>query len=318
MSDRDRVRATATRLRELLTDHAPYRRRWERSLKSHRHKGREINQAMVCQTLAEYQRDKGEESERDLELPRRLKDKVSRALAGHVLGSSVLRLFTDAFEMSQLHRAELWALFSGGDPARLVVLSTEQGVPEKPAAPLSYQTINLHEFHTVGADGLPAAHRTVHVVRALGPLRGYAYRFDTSAATVEVLRGGTAGPVYRTAEPDVYAVDIVFHHPLEPGQTTSFEYRTLFDYSAPPPAEFRRACRNPVENVSLDVQFHPDLLPEAVWWSIWDGLDGPITEQMPEPLKQGGSVHRYVDAFEGVAGFHWTFGDRAPSRPRRR
>ncbi|WP_410566122.1 hypothetical protein [Amycolatopsis sp. cmx-4-61] len=46
-----------------------------------------------------------------------------------------------------------------------------------------------------GADGLPVHHRTRHVVvRAIDELRCCCYRFDTDAASVEVVRGGTAGP----------------------------------------------------------------------------------------------------------------------------
>jgi hypothetical protein len=317
VSDRGRVQATAARLRELLTDHDPYRRRWEQSPQLHQHKGREINQSMVCQVLAAYLWQAGE-AEHDLDLPRRLKDKVSRALAGSVLSNSTLDLFVEAFAMSQLHRAELWALLSGGDPARVVVVPLEEAMPTRLVDSSRYQTISLHEFHTVGADGLPAAHRTLHVIRALERVCGYTYRFDTSAAVVEVLRGGTAGPVYRTAEPDIHAVDIVFHRPLDAGETTSFEYRTLFHYATAPPTEFRRACHRPVANVELHVQFDPDLLPEAVWWTSWDRLDGPVAYEKLMESGPDGSVHQYVDAFEGIAGFHWSFGDRDPRRTTRR
>jgi hypothetical protein len=155
VSDSDRVHATAARLRALLTDHEPYRRRREQSPQPHQHKGRGINQAMVCQVLAAHLWQAGE-AEHDLDLPRRLKDKVSRALAGGVLSNSTLTLFVEAFAMSQLHRAELWALLSGGDPARVVVVPLEETVPTRLVDPSRYQTISLHEFHTVGADGLTA------------------------------------------------------------------------------------------------------------------------------------------------------------------
>jgi len=104
-----------------------------------------------------------------------------------VLSNSTLNLFVEAFAMSQMHRAELWALLSGGDPARVVVMPPEETMPEGPVDSLRYQTISLHEFHTIGADGLPAAHRTLHVIRALERLCGYTYR-----TTERKLDSGTA------------------------------------------------------------------------------------------------------------------------------
>jgi hypothetical protein len=133
-------------------------------------------------------------------------------------------------------------------------------------------------------------------------VRGYTYRFDTSAAVVEVLRGGTAGPVHRTAEPGIHAINIVFHRPLEAGETTSFEYRTLFHYATPPATEFRRACHRPVANVELHVQFDPDLPPEAVWWASWDRLDRPVAYEKLVELGPDGSVHQHVDASRASLG----------------
>lgn len=316
MADRDQVQAASRRLRELLTDYEPYRRVWEQAAQAHQHHGREITQAMVCDVLAKHLWQSGD-AERDVDLPRRLKDRVSRALSGSALSNETLSWFIDAFDMNDLHRAELWAMLSGGDPARVVVVPPEDAMPEAEASCPRYQTISLHEFHTVGADGLPLAHRTLHVIRALEDVHSYSYRFDTDAAVVEVLRGGTASPVHRTAEPGIYAVDIVLNRPLMAGETASFEYRTVLNYSTPPPTEFRRACLRPVSNVEMHVEFDPDLLPDAVWWATWDQLNGRVTCEKTVDLEPDGSAHQYVDAFHGIAGFHWSFGDRDPVRPGR-
>jgi hypothetical protein len=181
-------------------------------------------------------------------------------------------------------------------------------LPERPVSPVRYQTISLHEFHTVGADGLPVRHRTLHLIRALETLQHYSYRCDTDAAVVEVVRGGVAGPMYRTTEKGIYAVDITLNRPLGPGETASFEYRTLLSYTTPPPREFRRASRRPVENVELHVQFDPCLLPTTIWWAVWDDLDHPHPsfEQQVE-LEPDGSVHTYLDVLQGIAGYHWDF-----------
>jgi hypothetical protein len=263
---------------------------------------------MVCQVIAEHLWDTSEVSEQDTELPRRLKDTVSRALADHVLSPRTLGWFIGAFRMSDLHATELWALRSGGDPARVVVVPPEGAVRDGEVSQLRYQTILLHEFHTVGADGLPVQHRTVHMIRALETLQTYSYRFDTDAAVVEVLRGGVAGPVHSTPENGIYAVDITLHRPLEAGETASFEYCTLLNYATPPPREFRRACRRPVANVELHVQFDPCLLPNAIWWARWTDLNDsqPSTEE-PVQLEPDGSVHKYIESFEGIAGYRWDF-----------
>ncbi|AGL15414.1 hypothetical protein [Actinoplanes sp. N902-109] len=308
MQDQEAVRQTADRLRELLTEHLPYRDRWATSPGNHVDQGREISQARVADVIAHHLWDTGEVDDRDTELPRRLKDTVSRALAGTFLSHRTLGRFIGAFAMSDLHRSQLWALRSGGDPARVVVVPPPDALPEGESSALRYQTISLHEFHTVGPDGLPVEHRTVHVIRALELVRAYSYRFDTDAAAVEVIRGGTAGPVSRTSEPKVFAVEIVLNRPVQAGETASFEYRTVLNYASPPAREFRRACRRPVANVEMHVQFDEVMLPGAVWWAAWAGLDDPApTDEEPVALEPDGSVHKYVESFEGIAGFRWEF-----------
>lgn len=136
---------------------------------------------MVCDVLAKHLWQTGDADE-DADLPRRLKDRVSRALSGSALSNETLSWFIGAFDMNDLHRAELWALLSGGDPARVVVVSREDAMPEAHASRPHYQTISLHEFHTVGIDGLPVTHRALHVIRALEDVHSYSYRSDTDAA----------------------------------------------------------------------------------------------------------------------------------------
>ena len=58
----------------------------------------------------------------------------------------------------------------------------------------------------------------------------------------------------------------------------------------------------------MRVQFHPDKLPAAIWWSVWDGVDGEAVENelvTPDPQF---SVHRYLRFLERtVVGFHWSW-----------
>ncbi|SEB45720.1 hypothetical protein SAMN04489727_1905 [Amycolatopsis tolypomycina] len=248
---------------------------------------------------------------------RGLKDIISRALTGKVLSNRTLRWFTDAFDMSEADIDALRALRAGNHPARVQIVRPAQITTETPGSRARYQTVSLHEFHVVGPDGLPAWHRTFHVVRAIDELRSYRYRFDTSAASVDVVRGGTAGPLSRTGDDGIYAVDINFHEPVAPGATESFEYRTVLHYTEAPPPEFRRAAVNPIENVTIDVQFDAELLPTRVWWAEWDDLHAsrPV-HQEPVTLRQDGCVHRHVDDLQGIVGFRWEFPAGRIRRPR--
>ncbi len=259
--------------------------------------------------LATHLWDTGQVPETDQVLPRRLKDLVSRALSGRVLSARTLLLFADAFEMTPEHSAELHALRAGRPHAGTEGASTHSArdQPRSGIAGQDFHTVALHELHTVGPAGLPVEHRTMHLIRAIEDVDRYRYMFDTDAVTVEVLRGGRAGPVYQVD--GMFAVDIEFDRPLSPGETGSFEYVTRFDYRSPPEPVFRRGARVRVENVELHVQFHPHKLPDQVWWITWADPYGsePSLEELVQ-LEPEGSVHRFLPVIErGAAGFRWHF-----------
>ena len=55
-------------------------------------------------------------------------------------------------------------------------------------------------------------------------------------------------------------------------------------------------------------EFHPDRLPDTVWWAVWDGLEGEIAEQERVTLDIQHSAHRYLRSLEkAVVGFHWSW-----------
>lgn len=169
-----------------------------------------------------------------------------------------------------------------------------------------YRTVSLHEFHRVGADGLPVEHRTIHVVEALSDgLTRYPYRFDTNAIAVEVVHGGKTSPLYRFNE-TLYAVDILFARPLKQGETVSLEYHTLFHYRTPPPREFRRAVFRRAESLQTRVEFDPHKLPRSIWWTEWAALDGPIIRKKEVVLDAELAVHHYLTDIErAIVGFCW-------------
>jgi hypothetical protein len=61
-----------------------------------------------------------------------------------------------------------------------------------------------------------------------------------------------------------------------------------------------------VENIDLRVEFDPEYVPPAIWWAVWDEVDGGIAEQDRVQPDSQNSVHRYLRLVEKtVAGFYW-------------
>lgn len=299
-----RVAETAEYLHHLLERPGVYRSAWAR--RAERRVAAGINQAAVAQVLAEYLWDSGEVDEHDIHLPRRLKDQVSRAFAGKVLPARVLRLFIDAFDITDTDAQALWSRLLGNAGGALsIVRPNAERAPQPPSR--GYQVIMLHDFHRVGADHVPVEHRTLQGIRATERLERYRFAFDTSAAAVEVIHGGVASPVYRTEHTGLYAVDILLRHPLEPGETASLEYRTVFAYPEPPEPIMRRVALRRMNNVEINVQFDPHAHPGHVSWCVWEDqfADEPLSTT-PVALDEDGRVHRFLEVLEGYgAGFAW-------------
>lgn len=293
-------------LQRLLREPGPYRRRWQ--ARAERLNEHEINQAAVCSVLGEHLWDSGEAPETDRELPRRLRDKVSRALRGEVLTATTMRWFIDAFDVRPADADRLWGLLDGSDSAILVpAAETPAVVPFTDHRPASHRTLTVHEHHYLGADGLPSKHRTLQVIEALvDGLARHPYRVDTDALSIEVLQGGSIDGGLHRLPGGFFEASIALADPLSRGQTTTIEYLTRFHYSAPPPPEFRRGATRRIDNLDLRVQFHPQRPPRKVWWAQWRGTDGPLLHQTVVPLDSSLAAQRYLDSIEGtVVGFHW-------------
>jgi hypothetical protein len=176
-----------------------------------------------------------------------------------------------------------------------------------------HRTLSLHEWHRIGADGLPLRHRTMQVIRALRPgLRSYTYRFDRREAEVEVVHGATAGEPYDDQTPGLTAVDLVFPRPLDVGETTSIEYVTVFHWRTVPPPQIRRAARSPVDRVDVRVVFDPARLPARVQWALWGGYSADAALRACErvELASDHSVQRFVEQLQGhTVGFTWAWAE---------
>jgi hypothetical protein len=265
-----------------------------------------VHQISVAKVLAAYLRAH-EADEVDY---RQLTRRVSRALRGEVLSRQTLALFQRAFEIGDEHAQILWRQWQGNELSR-VVTGTLAPLPSAGGRELpAYRTILLHEFHYLGPDGQPQRHRTMRDIRSLRDgLASYRYSFDTSELTIDRIAGGTAGPAYRLAEA-VWAVDITLSRTLRIGEEHSLEFESSFRYAAPPEPCFRRAAHGRLENVAIRVQFHPDRLPRAAWWTEWQDYRelATVLRREPVPLDAEHAVYHRLDVLErAVAGFSWEF-----------
>ena len=278
-------------LTELLNQER-YRRLWLEH--AERIRPGQISAAAVAQALTLYLWEAGLRSEAATELPRQLKDRVSRAFRGEVLSAETLSWFTHAFGFEDEEIAELWRRFG-------------EGVIEREGTgSVGHRTVSLHELHFLGADGIPTHHETTHVIKALvDGLQHYSYIIDTDQAEVTIERGGHAS-VLRPFGDGLFVVDLSFHSPLRRGEVASVKYLTRFHYKEAPESVFRRQARRLVENLELRVQFHRKRCPAKTWWSQWADLAEPATHRELQQLDRDLAAQRYLTSVRDVTvGFLW-------------
>src|SRR6266487_592729 len=273
-------RAAGRHVRLLLLRSRAYRNLWE--AKVEKIAPGEVSQAGVCRVLAEYLWDEGLEPDSRTDLPRVLKDPISRAFRGVALSPKLLRTIIAAFEFTTEDAGYTWALYRG-DENPTVITGTlpppnemaDYRVPE-------FDIIKLQEHHWIGPDSLPARHRTeINIRSRINGLRGYQYRIDTPDGRVRTVRGGRQGELYEVGG-GLWAVDLAFPRPLHRGEMHYMEFWTLLSYKVPPPREMRRGTHERVEHLDMRVEFHPNCLPSAVWWAEWEhyfGAGNRVTRQ---------------------------------------
>jgi hypothetical protein len=301
-------------LRELLLRPGRYRQLWE----SHAQRSRPgaINHLAVADVLAQHLWDSPRAGGHSDVLAHQLKDTVGRALSGKMLSRSTLSLFADAFGFTSQEQERLWRLWRG--TGRITVLAGPRAMRSGAAAevagvlgPRRHQTVSLHDHVYADADRRLARTRTLQVVEALTDgLDAIPYLYDTNAVTLELGQGcaGAPGPVRQIGE--LYGTDIRLARSLGLGETTTLEYWTSYHYDGnsvdPGERQYRRAVMNTLENFDMRIEFHPDQLPDAVWWAVWDGVEGGVLEQEQVAPDSQHSVHRYLRSLErSVVGFHW-------------
>jgi hypothetical protein len=300
-------RAAGLHLRLLLDRPGPYRDIWlSRALDADPAR---INQAAVCQVVAQYLWDAGERDETDTNLPRRLKDRVNRALTGRGMTLQTARWLTDAFELSPHDAQRVRELYSGDVPTSVIVGKLAPPGPGNGTWPPRHETTLLFEHHQVGRHGIPTHHHTQQTIRALTDgLARYQFRIDAPEAEVRVRRGGTAGPPHEIAD-GMRVVDIAFPHALRYGEEHFLDFWNIFHYREAPATEFRRGAHARVEHLDMRIEFHPDRQPARLWWATWhDYRDAAhsIADRQEIALDEEGSAHRYLEAIEhAIVGFYW-------------
>ena len=299
-------RAAGRQLRTLLLQVGPYRDAWEKLAGTI--PPDEVSQAAVCEVIAQYLYEDGH-PDTDMELARRLKDKISRALSGKGMTPQTLDWFIQAFELSPHDTQRVRDLYRGGIEVREVLGSLPPPTPGSGTRRPDHRTSLLFEHHYVGRAGLPVHHHTQQTICSLADgLDRYQFRIDTSEAEVRVKRGGVAGPPYPIGN-GMFAVDIVFPHQLRFGETQYLDYWTNLHYTSAPTREFRRAAHHRVEHLDMRVEFHRDKLPSRIWWAQWSGyldVHRDIVGREEIALDEERSAHRYLDAIEhAVVGFYW-------------
>ena len=158
----------------------------------------------------------------------------------------------------------------------------------------------------------PASTRTTQVIEAIADdVDHIPYLYDTSIVTLETGHGcgEVSGSLYKISN-GIYGVDIPLSKTLALGETLTLEYWTSYQYPGnlddPQERQYRRAVMRRLENLDLRVEFHPGMLPQTLWWAVWDGVDGDVVEQDEVTLDREHSAHRFLRSLErAVAGFHW-------------
>jgi hypothetical protein len=291
VADDDRISQTGAYLRMLLCRPGDYRSRWEQAGAGPSLAGRIDNAAVVA--VLDGAPDHA----------------VHQALSGTALSADLLERFISRFRFSVRHASLLRDVWGGSSSTKVITGDAVSALDlAEQVAPAGYQTLALHEIHTLGPDGLPAEHQTTQVIRStVDLLESFPYRFDTDRLTVAVTRGGHVGHrIYRVSEV-LNAVDILLDRPLPLGESTLMQFHSTFFYDVPPPAEFRRGLARTTTDVSMWVRFHPARLPHRVWWARWDRLDqARVITQEPVDLDDMWSVNRRVDQVErAIVGFYW-------------
>lgn len=285
---------TAQYLRMLLNERGTYRNQWARMVD--KTSSDEISQAAVAKVIVDFLRKtESETSELDYRL---LKDRVHRALSGRALTPSTLGLFTAAFQFSEEHSRQLWAIFLGTTP------------DEARAAfqPPGFHVVCLAETYEVNAEGRPQSHRVRQRITATKDgVSRFPLHFDSAAVAIKVAVGETSD-TYRCTD-ELFAVDILLPKALRRDESFDLEYVVEHPADAKADRELLRgAIGKNIDSATIVVKFNAGKLPSRVWWIVRTniGRGGRTLLREQVEIDQSCSVSRTVLSLDDVVvGFRW-------------
>jgi hypothetical protein len=180
-----------------------------------------------------------------------------------------------------------------------------EGLPDRSR----YAVDRTLDEHVLGADGLPAYHRTTQTVRALvDDVTACLYLYDADKVTVEVLDGGTADAPRQVSD-GIWAVVITLDKPLRADESRDLTYETTFDYREPPPPVLRRAAPRHDAQIEMVVSFEPSRLPAAVHLSTWATVNDsqPVSSVLVDLDERHRVSATWTVVRAGLVGFSWVW-----------
>ncbi|GAA1890925.1 hypothetical protein [Lapillicoccus jejuensis] len=301
-------------LRALLE--GPYRPVWRPHARRVRADG--LNALAIAAVLAAWLRRHPQRPGDEQAGPEQLDDLVRQALLGRV-SPDRLEAFVGAFGLTP-DEADALRATSAGDTSTVVV-GWPGRVPPGGAPvltrPAGYDVVSLRELHVLGADGTPVSHHFTQRIRAQRTdVHVVRHVFEPAHETVSLVAGGSPGAPY-ALDGDRWAVDIALPQPLAAGAETTLEISSRTRWEPPVDPVLRHVARGRLRDVELAVQFHPDRLPQEVWWARWAGIRGPRdTVLHRERLTLDGQhrARRHLHVLErAVVGFIWSLDGPDPT-----
>ncbi len=184
-----------------------------------------------------------------------------------------------------------------GKGYRRLIEAVEQELGHNPLDRL--RTVQIDEFHRIGADRLPRSHTTSQKLVVLEPGEDrYLFVSNTGGETrgapaITGVSGCRAGRTWRQT-PRWWATELLFDEWLEAGRTRILEYTTEFSYTGASEPHFRRALMRGVRHLVVRVTFDADAVPVRAYRSRWPTASSAPEDMEPLPLDSGHSLH-FID-----------------------
>jgi hypothetical protein len=301
------VTAAGEVLTGLLTSRTSYRHKWEWF--EDRRRSDKITYAAVSKVVAHHLWNTGQEPDTDVGLPRRLKDRIKRALDGTKATHKTLTMIMEAFEFSDEDAETVWSAFSAALPTE----NESDGIAftlRNPKPPMNrtqrHRTIALFKRYDIGDDKMLQKADAHHIIMALEDgLTVYGHSPRDFLKGLQCISGGKNVTIYDSV-PGFVGMDIELERPLAKHQTASLQYVATYNPTPEPCTEVRRAARARIRNVDIRVCFSGPR-PRRAWWCVWeDHIDGlPVRSEEVE-INTAGELHRFIPFLEQtVVGFRW-------------